>query len=63
MLFKIGRVLQLAGLVILPIAIAGNVAERNDQPVLDLKQSLVLSAIGCVVFLCGWLLQESSRPK
>jgi hypothetical protein len=53
----------LAGLIIVPIAISGNLAERNKEPVLDLKQSLILSTIGCFVFLCGWLLQQSSRPK
>ena len=63
MLYKIARTLQLAGLAILPIAIAGNLAERNDAPVLDLKQSLVLSTVGCAVFFCGWLLQQSIRPK
>jgi hypothetical protein len=63
MLYKIARFLQLAGLIIVPIAISGNVAERNNETILDLKQSLVLSAIGCLVFLCGWLLQQSSRPK
>ncbi len=62
MLYKIARLLQLAGLVIVPIGIAGNLAERNQEPVLDLKQSLVISTIGCLVFVCGWLLQ-SSRPK
>jgi hypothetical protein len=63
MLYKIARLLQLAGLILLPIAISGNLAERNDKPVLDLKQSFVLSTIGCLVFFCGWLLQQSSRPK
>ena len=62
MLYKIARLLQLAGLLIVPIGIAGNLAERNQGPVLDLKQSLVISTIGCLVFFCGWLLQ-SSRPK
>src|SRR5262249_37006074 len=63
MLYKIARFLQLAGLIIVPIGIAGNLAERNDKPVLDLKESLLLSTIGCLVFFCGWLLQQSIRPK
>jgi hypothetical protein len=58
MLYKIGRFLQLAGLIILPVAISGNVAEK-----LDLKESLMLSSVGCLVFICGWLLQRSSRPN
>jgi hypothetical protein len=63
MLYKVARFLQLAGLIIVPVAISGNLAERNTEPVLDLKQSLVLSTVGCLVFLCGWLLQQSCRPK
>ena len=58
MLYKFGRFLQLAGLIILPVAISGNVAEK-----LDLKESLLLSTAGCLVFVCGWLLQQSSRPN
>ena len=63
MLYKIARFLQLAGLIIVPVAISGNLAERGGNPVLDLKESLFLAAIGCFVFLCGWLLQQSSRPQ
>jgi hypothetical protein len=63
MLYKVARFLQLAGLILVPIAISGNVAQRGGEPVLNLKESLILSAVGCVVFLCGWLLQQSSRPK
>jgi len=55
MLYSIGRFLQLAGLVILPIAIAGEVAQR-----LDLKESLSISAIGGLAFMIGWALQQFS---
>ena len=58
MVYKLGRFLQLAGLIILPFAISGNVAEK-----LDLKQSLLLSAVGMVVFFLGWLLQQTSKPS
>jgi hypothetical protein len=60
MLYKLGRVLQLLGLIILPIAIAGNVA---DPTRMDLRQSLSLSAAGIAVFFVGWLLQQASRPR
>jgi len=63
MVYKIARLLQLAGLIILPIAITGNLAERGGGPVLDLKESLTLSTIGGFVFLCGWLLQQTAKPK
>ncbi len=58
MLYKIGRSLQLVGLVLLPVAIAGNVAP--DTP-LDLRASLTVSALGVVVFTLGWLIQQAGR--
>ena len=56
MLYRLGRFLQFAGLVILPIAISGNVAEQ-----LDLRQSLTLSGVGIAAFTLGWLLQQAGR--
>ena len=56
MLYKLGRLLQFLGLVIVPIGIAGNLAEK-----LDLKESLTLSGIGVGVFFVGWLLQQSGK--
>ena len=58
MLYKLGRALQLVGLIILPVAISGNVAEK-----LDLKESLILSAIGIGVFALGWLIQQLGPPS
>jgi hypothetical protein len=57
MLYRLGRLLQLLGLLILPAAIAGNLAEK-----LDLKQSLTMSGVGVAVFFVGWLLQQGRRP-
>jgi hypothetical protein len=58
MIYKVGRFLQLAGLLILPAAVAGNVAEK-----LSLGQSLLLSGAGMAVFFIGWLLQQAvKRP-
>jgi hypothetical protein len=57
MLYKLGRALQLVGLAVLPIAMAGNAADR-----LAVKDMLVLSGGGIVVFFVGWLLQQSSKP-
>jgi hypothetical protein len=57
MAYKLGRLLQLLGMILLPVAIAGEVAER-----LSLKESLTLSGLGVGVFLLGWLLQQSKRP-
>ncbi len=58
MLYAIARFLQLAGLIILPIAISGNVAEK-----LDLRESLSLSAAGVLLFVIGWALQQFGKPK
>lgn len=58
MLYKLGRLLQLVGLVLLPVGIAGNIA-REEQ--IDLKTSLAISGTGVLVFFVGWLLQQASR--
>lgn len=64
MLYKMGRLLQLAGLLILPVAIAGNLAPgEGGNPRLDLRASLTLSAIGVAVFILGWLLQQAGRSR
>jgi hypothetical protein len=60
MLYKLGRLLQLLGLLILPVAVAGNLA-REDQ--INLKVSLTMSAAGVLVFVMGWLLQQAGRPR
>ena len=58
MRYKLGRLLQFAALVILPIAIAGDMAGK-----VEFKHSLALSLIGIVVFFTGWLLQQGTRPR
>jgi drug/metabolite transporter (DMT)-like permease len=60
LLYRVGRVLQVLGMIVLPVAIAGNLAP--EQP-LDLRQSLTLSGIGVGVFAFGYLLQQIGRPK
>ena len=60
MLYRLARGLQLLGLLILPVAIAGNVA---DPAGLDLRRSLTLSTVGVLVFGLGWLLQQATRPR
>ena len=58
MVYKLGRFLQLLGLLILPIAMAGQMQER-----LSLKEMLVGCGIGMAVFFVGWLLQQNTRPR
>jgi hypothetical protein len=57
MLFKTGRFLQLLGLIIVPVGMAGNIAEK-----LTLGQMLAVCAAGMLVFFTGWLLQQATRP-
>ncbi len=57
LIYRVSRLLQFAGLILLPIAVSGNVAEK-----LNLKESLSLSAVGIIAFILGWLLQQFSRP-
>lgn len=58
MIYKIARLLQFAGLVLLPVGVAGNVAEK-----LSLKDSLIISGIGVGVFFLGWLLQQTTKKE
>lgn len=58
MLYGLARLLQLAGLILLPLAVAGEVAGE-----MSLKNSLSLSTAGGLCFLTGWLLQRSVKPR
>jgi len=58
MRYKVGRFLQFIGLVVLPVAVAGNLADS-----LTLWQSLSLSVAGMLLFYFGWLLQQGAQPK
>lgn len=60
LLYKVSRLLQLIGMILLPVAIAGNLAP--EQP-LDLRASLTLSGVGVAVFAVGYLLQQAGRPR
>jgi len=58
MLYKLGRLLQIVGLILLPLAIAGNLSPKDPM---DLRQSLTLSTIGIVVFIAGYFMQQAGR--
>jgi Ca2+/H+ antiporter len=60
MFYKLGRFLQLLGLMLLPAAIAGNIA-RED--IINLKVSLLVSGVGIVVFFLGWWLQQATHRR
>lgn len=56
--YGIGRLLQLTGLLLLPLALAGNLAELAGGPVwLDLKQMLLLAGLGIAIFYLGHAIQ------
>ena len=59
-LYKLGRFLQVVGMILLPIGIAGNVA---DPQRVDLKTSLTISGIGVLVFIVGYMIQQTGRPQ
>ncbi len=62
-LYRIARGLQLVGLILLPVAVAGNLAELVDaKHALTLKDTLVLAGVGGLCFLLGWLLQQRVKP-
>jgi len=60
MLYKLSRFLQLLGLLICPVGIAGNVARPDEVTV---KMSLMISGAGILIFALGWLLQQAARPR
>jgi hypothetical protein len=55
MFYKLGRLLQVVGLLLLPAAVAGEVAQRLDE-----KQELLLAGAGIVIFYVGWRLQRAA---
>lgn len=58
MLYKLGRLLQIIGLILLPLAIAGNLSPEKPM---TLGSSLTMSAIGVLVFGFGYLVQQMGR--
>jgi hypothetical protein len=58
--YRLGRFLQLLGLLIAPVGMAGNLA-RPDQ-VSEGKMLGILGA-GIVVFGIGWLIQRGAKPQ
>lgn len=59
MLYKLGRLLQLIGLMLLPLAIAGNLAPEPQG--IGLWTSLKMSAGGVLIFGLGYWLQQMGR--
>jgi hypothetical protein len=62
LLYKLGRLLQVVGMILLPLAVAGNLVPEEANR-LDLHTSLTISGVGVAVFGLGWLLQQAGRPE
>ena len=59
-MYRLGRFLQLLGLLIAPVGMAGNLADRQQ-----VSEGMVLGilAAGIVVFGIGWLIQRGAKPQ
>jgi len=60
MRYKFGRLLQLLGLVLLAMGMAGNLASPEEYSV---SYMLKMAAAGIAVFYVGWLLQKGASPS
>ena len=58
MLYALARLLQLAGMIALPLGIAGNISEKIS--VSAMYQFLI---VGVVLFVAGYWLQQSVGKK
>jgi hypothetical protein len=59
MRYRIGRFLQILGLIILPVGVSGNLARPEEVTV---KASLTIAVVGMAVFFLGWLVQQKAPP-
>jgi hypothetical protein len=57
MAYKLGRFLQLLGLILVPVALAGNMAREKE---VTLGVMLAIAGAGMLLFYIGWLL---ARPR
>jgi len=58
--YRFGRFLQLLGLLIAPVGLAGNLARRET---VSTGIELGILAGGIAVFVLGWLIQRGARPQ
>jgi hypothetical protein len=57
-MYQLGRALQLVGLLVLPIAIAGQATNS-----MTLGRMLTWAGVGVLIFGLGWLLQQAGGKK
>jgi hypothetical protein len=59
-MYRLGRFLQLLGLLIAPAGLAGNLARPG---VVGEREELAILAGGLAVFGLGWLIQRNAKPQ
>lgn len=59
MRYRLGRFLQVLGMLILPAGVAGNLA-RPEQ--ITVGTSLTVAVIGAMLFYAGWMIQGDAAP-
>jgi hypothetical protein len=60
MLYKLGRALQIVGMIVLPVGMAGNIV-RPEQ--ISVQESLAIAGVGVAIFIVGWLIQQAAKPR
>jgi hypothetical protein len=60
MLYKLGRFLQVVGMIMLPLAMAGNLVPEQQ---INAGKMLTLAFIGVAVFLLGYYMQQAGKPR
>jgi hypothetical protein len=58
--YRLGRFLQLLGLLIAPVGMAGNLADKER---VGEGKMLAILAAGIIVFAIGWLIQRGAKPQ
>ena len=56
-LYTLGRLMQLAGLIVLPFAISGNLSEQ-----LSVSGMYQTTFVGIGLFVVGWCVQRMGKP-
>ena len=59
-MYRLGRFLQLLGLLIAPVGLAGNLASPDQ---VSEGKELGILAGGILVFALGWLIQRGAKPQ
>jgi hypothetical protein len=56
-LYTLGRLMQLAGLIVLPFAISGNLSEQ-----VSVSGMYQTTFVGIGLFVVGWCVQRMGKP-